>query len=303
MVVLTGYKSATFCLPAGVHFITRKTVTLSAIKTYDGTITLGAGTVTIGTDVTVNGITELLGYSGATTYSKNVVDNASNYIKTITLLNGTGGLAANYALPTLNHSNAPVTVTQKALTMSGLSVAASKVYDGTTKALVTGTKTLAAAETVGQGTVTDGKRYIGDTVSITGTAVGTFNSKNVATASKVTYSGLSLTGSQASNYTLTIQSPASAKITPKTVTLKATKKHDGSTTLGQGTVTIGTGVTVNGITESLGYSGATAYSPNIADNKFNYIKAITLLNSNGGVLASNYALPTLNHSNAPVTIK
>ena len=196
-----------------------------------------------------------------------------------------------------------LSITPKALTMSGLAVAASKVYDGTTHAVVTGTKKLAAAEEVGQGTAMDGKSYIGDTVSLTGTAVGTYNSKNVANASKVTYSGLSLTGSQAGNYTLTIQSPASAKITPKTVTLKASKTFDGTTILKAGTVTIGTGVTVNGITELLGYSGATAYSKNIADNGINYINAITLLNGGTGVLASNYALPTLNHSNAPVTIK
>ena len=191
----------------------------------------------------------------------------------------------------------------KALTMSGLAVAASKVYDGTTKAVVTGTKTLAVPEAVGQGSATDGKSYIGDSMSLTGTAVGTYNFKNVATASKVTYSGLSLTGNQPGNYTLTIQSPASAKITPKTVTLKATKKYDGLTILKAGTVTIGTGVMVNGKTESLGYSGATAYSSNIADNKINYIKAITLLNGTSGELASNYALPTLNHVNAPVTIQ
>ncbi len=403
---LTGSQAGNYTLtiqsPVNAK-ITQKTVMLKATKTYDGTTTLGAGTVTIGTGVMVNGITELLGYSGATASSKNVVDNASNFIKTITLANGTGGLAANYALPTLNHNNASVTITPKALTMSGLSVAASKVYDGTTKAVVTGTKKLATAEAVGQGNATDGKSYTGDTVSITGTAVGTYNSKDVAsastvtysglslsgsqagnytltiqspaiakitpkaltmsglsvaaskvydgttnavvtgtqklaagetagtgttadgksytgdtvsligtavgtynskdvaTASKVTFSGLSLTGSQSGNYTLTIQSPANAKITKKTVTLSATKTYDGTTTLGAGTVTIGTGVTLNGITELLGYSGATANSKNIADNATNYIKTITLLNGTGS-LAANYALPTLNHVNAPVTI-
>ena len=66
--------------------------------------------MTIGTCVIVNGDNELLGYSGATANSKNIADNATNYIKTITLLNGTGGLAPNYALPTLNHVNAPVTI-------------------------------------------------------------------------------------------------------------------------------------------------------------------------------------------------
>ena len=194
-----------------------------------------------------------------------------------------------------------LSITQKALTMSGLSIAASKVYDGTTKAVVIGTKTLAAAEAAGQGTATDGISYIGDIVSLIGTAVGTYNSKDVTTASKVIYSGLSLTGRDAHNYLLTIQSPASAKITPKTVTLKATKKYDGSTKLGIGTVTIGTGVTVNGKTESVGYGGATAYSQNTTDNNINYIKTITLLNGTNA-LAANYALPTLNHSNAPVTI-
>ena len=302
---LTGGQAGNYTLtsqsPASAR-ITKKTVTLSASKAYDGTTTLGVGTVTIGTGVTVNGITELLGYSGATANSKIVADNATNYIKTITLQNGTGSLASNYTLPTLNHTNAPVTITPKALTMSGLSVAPSKVYDGTTKAVVTGTKTLATAESVGTGTASDGKSYTGDNVNLTGTAAGTYNSKDVATASTVTYSGLSLTGNQAGNYTLRIQSPASARITKKTVTLSASKTYDNSTTLGVGTVTIGTGVTVNGITELLGYSGATSYSNSIKDNTSNYIKTITLLNGTGG-LASNYALPTLNHSTAPVTIK
>ena len=100
--------------------------------------------------------------------------------------------------------------------MSGLSVPASKVYDGTTTATVSGTPTLQSAEAVGTGTSSDGKPYSGDIVNIIGTATGTYNSPNVATATTVTFGGLSLSGPQFTDYTLTIQSAASATITPAT---------------------------------------------------------------------------------------
>ena len=107
--------------------------------------------------------------------------------------------------------------------MSGLSVPSSRVYNGTTTATVSGSPgSLQTAETGGTGTTSDGKPYIGDAVGITGPATGTYNSLNVATASSVTYGGLSLTGAQAGDYSLTIQSPAPATITPATLTYVAT---------------------------------------------------------------------------------
>jgi len=314
---LTGGQAGNYTLtvqsPAS-GTITPKALTMSGLsvpasKVYDGTTkavvtgtktlaaaeAAGTGTATDGKSYT--GDTVSITGTAVGTYNSKDVASASTV--TYSGLSLSGSQAGNYTLTI--QSPAIAKITPKALTMSGLSVAASKVYDGTTNAVVTGTQKLAAAETAGTGTTTDGKRYTGDTVSLIGTAVGTYNSKDVATASKVTFSGLSLTGSQAGNYTLTIQSTATAKITKKTVTLSATKTYDGTTTLGANTVTIGTGVIVNGITESLGYSGATANSKNIADNATNYIKTITLLNGAGG-LAANYVLPTLNHANAPVTI-
>src|SRR6185369_8079160 len=76
--------------------------------------------------------------------------------------------------------------------------------------------------------------YTGDDVSVTGTAAGTFASKNVANAITVTVSGLSLTGAQAGNYTLTAPS-LTADITAKALTAAGTlaasnKIYDATTT-------------------------------------------------------------------------
>jgi parallel beta-helix repeat protein len=126
-------------------------------------------------------------------------------------------------------------VNPKALRMSGLSVPASRVYDRTTAAVVSGGPgSLLASETAGSGTTGDGRPYTGDTVNITGTATGTYNSMYVATATSVSFGGLSLTGAQSGNYTLTIQSPASATISPKPLTITGvvanSKTYDRTTT-------------------------------------------------------------------------
>jgi len=113
-----------------------------------------------------------------------------------------------------------VTMNRKALTMSGLSIPASKVYNANTVAVVTDAKTLQSAESKGNATVSDGAPYSGDAVSITGTPAGTYASKDVANNIVVTYSGLSLTGGQAANYNLTIQPATTANITAKALTVE-----------------------------------------------------------------------------------
>jgi len=110
-------------------------------------------------------------------------------------------------------------IAPKALTMTGLSVPSSKVYDGTTNAVVTDAKTLQSPITAGTGIASDGKPFIGDVVSLTGTTVGTYNTKDVATATTVTYTGISLTGTGSGNYTLTTQAPSAATITAKALTI------------------------------------------------------------------------------------
>ena len=125
----------------------------------------------------------------------------------------TGTNSSDY---TLTLSTQAATITPKALTYSGLTVPASKVYDGTTTAVVSGTAAL-QADGGSAGSTSDGKPYTGDTVSLTGTATGTYNSKDVATATTVTFGGLSLTGTGNGDYTLTASTQA-ATITPKALT-------------------------------------------------------------------------------------
>ena len=117
--------------------ISPREVKLSASKVYDGTTSLGAGTITITTGVS----SDNLGYNSATSNSMDVTGN--KYIDAITLVDGTG-LASNYKTPDLTTYNATknsVTITAKPLTISGLS-SSDKVFDATTNAAVNGTAVL-----------------------------------------------------------------------------------------------------------------------------------------------------------------
>ena len=115
-----GYSAnGTYTTTPGSFVISPAALTLSATKVYDGSTNLSG-------DVALGGLVggQTLTYSGATANSANV--GSGNYISAITLGNGTG-LASNYQLPTLNATNAPVTINPAALT---LSTGASKIYNG-----------------------------------------------------------------------------------------------------------------------------------------------------------------------------
>ena len=253
--------------------ITTKPLTMSGLsvpasKVYDGTTTAvvsgatgnlqstetaGAGTTADGKPYDVDAVS----ITGTATGTYNSKDVASATTVTYGGLSLTGTGFGNYSLTM--QGTAAATITAKALTMSGLSVPASKVYDGTTTAVVSGSGSLQSAETAGTGTTADGKPYAVDVVSITGTAIGTYDSKDVASATTVTYSGLSLTGSNAGNYTLTIQGTAAATIATKALTMSglsvpASKIYNGTTTAVvsggsgslQSTETAGAGTTADG---------------------------------------------------------
>ena len=111
------------------------------------------------------------------------------------------------------------TITQKELTVSGVT-ANDKVYDDTTAAtLNTGSASLVGVVS-------------GDSVSLdTGSASGTFISQHVNPGRRVTVSGLSLSGADAGNYYLT-QPTLYAAITPRPLTITAvnnSKVYDGTT--------------------------------------------------------------------------
>ena len=109
----------------------------------------------------------------------------------------------------------------KGVTITGASVEATKVYDGTTAAKITSA-----------GTLSD--NYDGEKLTIvTGTAA--YEDKNVGTAKAVTFTGFTLGGSAAENYQLTAQPEAvTADITAKAVTIDnlriKDKLYDGLTT-------------------------------------------------------------------------
>ncbi len=131
-----------------------------------------------------------------------------------------GDAAKNYNL-TAQPASVTADITSKQITIVGASVAATKVYDGTTAAAVT---------SVGA----PSENFDGESLTVkVGTAA--YDNKNVGTDKTVTFSGFSLSGDAVKNYTLTAQ-PASvtADITAKEVTIvgasvAATKVYDGTT--------------------------------------------------------------------------
>ena len=198
-----------------------------------------------------NDITQNFSLTGAPTWSENVSNTAAVGSYTLRYVNGLY-LNQNFVTRIIN-TPSNWSVTPKAITYSGLTVPSSKVYDGTTAAQVTGTPTL-NSKALGTGTDIDGLFITGDAISLTGTKTGTYNSKDVSSATSVSFSGLSLAGPSSSNYSLTQQSSSSATITPKTIstglTVPSSKVYDGTTTAAvSGTPTL------NSTTAGTGNSG------------------------------------------------
>ena len=149
---------------------------------------------------------ETLTYNGATSNDAHVAT-ADKYLNAITLGNasdGSGGLASNYQLPTLNVANAPISITPKTVSLA----VSLKVYDAST-------------DMTGYVSITTGVG--GETLTYNG---ATSNDAHVATADKylnaITLGNASDgSGGLASNYQLPTLNVANApiSITPKTVSL------------------------------------------------------------------------------------
>jgi autotransporter-associated beta strand protein len=144
-------------------------------------------------------------YVHVASYNATYSDKEAGTGKTVTIMNMVlaGSLAGEYTLSTAA-TNATANITPKALKVFNIT-AANKVYDATTAATITTTTAaLGAAEAVGTGTTADGTNYIGDAVTLVTTgAVGTFADPNVANGKTVTINGLTLSGAQAGDYTVT----------------------------------------------------------------------------------------------------
>jgi hypothetical protein len=190
-------------------------VSVTGTRVYDGSIDLDVSIFDIsglldGETLTLNGIGLMndkhVGFDKTVIVDRLVL---SDCIDT-----GCAGLASNY---TFSGGTQTVTITQKSLMQSGLSVASSKVYDGTTDAVVLGSASFGSQD-VGLGDANDGMAYNGDTVSITGAVIGTYNDKDVVDATTVSFSGMSLAGADANNYSLLAHADAAATITQKSLT-------------------------------------------------------------------------------------
>ena len=170
------------------------------------------------------------------------------------------------------------TITQRVLTMSGVA-AQTKVYDGTTYA------------DAAQFHATLNNVVTGEESLVTATARGAaYNSKNVATASKVTYTGLALTGTGAANYTVATTAEGAGTITARALTLGAvaaqTKTYDGTRAADAGKFSAGLNNTVAGDSVTATAAGATYNSKDVAGaNTVNYT-GVAL----GGADAGNYSL-------------
>ena len=182
----------------------------------------GSGT-TVDNKPYTGDVVSVTGTAVGTFASKDVANGITVSVSGLSL---TGAQAGDYSLtaPSLTAN-----ITAKVLTALGTLAANNKIYDGTTNTTLTGGAALLSSESSGSGTTVDNKPYTGDVVSVTGTAVGTFASKNVANGITVNVSGLSLTGAQAGDYSLTQPTGLTANITALAVVLSGSRRYDGTT--------------------------------------------------------------------------
>jgi filamentous hemagglutinin family protein len=199
----------TYANNASAFTVAARTATASLIgaitKIYDGTTD---ATLT-SANYNLNGLynADAIGISNTSgTYSSKDVGNGLTV--TVNGLTLTGAKASNYTLSSTSTAAAIGSITPATLT--GVITANDKTYDGTTNA------TLATRILSGTIFSTDSLN-----LALMYTAAD-FNSKDVATASAVTATGLSLTGSAASNYQLSSPTAfASARIMKKSLNITA----------------------------------------------------------------------------------
>ena len=259
--------------------IALRTLTVSGItaanKNYDGTTAATLNTTSAALVGVIGGDTVTLSTAGAT----GTFDTKSPGTgKTVTVSGLTigGADAGNY---TLTQPTTTANITAKALTVSGIT-AANKNYDGTTAATLN-TTSAALVGVVG-----------GDTVTLsTAGATGTFDTKSAGTGKTVTVSGLTISGADAGNYTLT-QPTTTANITAKALTVSgitaANKIYDGTTAATLNTTSAALVGVIGGDTVTLSTAGATGTFANksVGTGKTVTVSGLTI----SGADAGNYTL-------------
>jgi hypothetical protein len=265
----------------------------AADKTYDGNTTATLQGLAAASFVGVlSGDAVTLGTNGAmgTFASKDVAQNIAVSVSGLTL---GGAEAEDY---TLTQPSTTANITPATLTVSGIT-AADKIYN----ANATATLNTAGAALVGV--------FSGDAVTlVTSGAAGTFASDGVAQNIAVSVSGLTISGVQAGDYTLT-QPTATADITPATLTVSgitaADKVYDGTTAAtldGLGTASLVGVVSGDAVTLDAAGASGTFASRNAGQNLAVSVSGLTL----DGAQAADYTLAqlttTANITPRPITV-
>src|SRR6056297_3088087 len=284
---LTGTDANNYILslsgaPTTTANITEAELTISGAsasdKVYDGTTD-----ATI-TGASINGVISgddvSLDNAGSGTFAQADVGTGINVSTSMTI---SGADADNYILT--QPSGLSADITAKELTVTGAS-AESKVYDGTTDATITGASI--------NGMVS------GDDVSLDNAGSGTFAQADVGTGINVSTS-MTISGTDAGNYTLTQPGGLSADITAKELTVTGasaeSKVYDGTT---DATIT---GASINGMVSgddvSLDNAGSGTFAQADVGTGINVSTSMTI----SGADAGNYTLTQPGGLSADITAK
>jgi len=190
--------------------------------------------------------------------------------------------ASNISETSANFSNTITVVgnqavTQKPLTAGGLT--ASKVYDGTRLASLSGTQTLAGAVS-------------GDDLSLS-VSSASYDTKDVGTGKAVEITGLSLSGNDAGNYYLASSGAVTGTITQATLTVTPSNQSrvygDANPTLVQAITGFVAGESSNtaGITGLAGFGSTTATTSS-------GVGTYTITGSTGSLASPNYSFSASN---------
>jgi filamentous hemagglutinin family protein len=243
-------------------------VSMTGSRTYDGTKDVAAGIFTLGTLVG----SETLTLAGAGTVAdRNVGTAKAVTLGTLALGDGSnGGLAGNY---TFSGGTQTADITARDLTVTATGV--NKVYDGLTGATV----------------ILADNRVAGDTLT-TAYASAAYLDKNAAVGKTVNVSGITLTSTDAGNYTFNTTAATKADITARGLTVTAatnTKPYDRNTSAAA-LPTITSGSLVDGDTAAL----TEVYDSKIAGTGKTLIpNAAVISDGNGG---NNYLVTYVNNT-------
>ena len=250
--------------------ITPATLAVSATgvnKVYDG---LMGATVTYG-DNRIAG--DVLTFTGSASFAdKNV---ATGKAVSVSGIAATGVDSANYTFNTTAATTANITAATLAVSATGVN----KVYDGL----------MGATATLGD------NRIAGDVLTLAGNA--SFADKNVATGKALSVSGITVTGTDAGNYTFNTTAATTANITAATLAVSATgvnKVYDGLT---GATVTYGDNRIAGDV---LTFTGSASFADkNVATSKVVSVSGIAAT----GVDSANYTFNTTAATTANITAR